>query len=325
MKAHAIRFSQTGGPEVLSYDEVEVGDPGEGQVLLRQTAIGVNYIDTYHRSGLYPLPLPSHLGQEGCGVVEKLGKGVKGLKAGDRVAYASAPIGSYATWRLMPAARVVKVPKEIDDKTAAKMMLQGMTAEYLLFRTYKVKKGDTILVHAAAGGMGLILGQWAKALGATVIGTVSSDEKAAIAKKHGYKHVIVYSREDFVARVKEITKGKGVPVVYDGVGKDTWPKSLDCLQQRGLMVSFGNASGPLPPINSGDLNSRGSLFFTRPTMGHYTATRPDLELSSGRVMSAIKGGKLKIRLNQTYPLKDAAQAHRDLQERKTTGSILLLP
>ena len=223
MKAHAIRIAQTGGPEVLSYDEVEVGDPGEGQVLLRQTAIGVNYIDTYFRSGLYPLQLPSGLGQEGCGVVEKIGKGVKGLKAGDRVAYASAPPGSYSTARLFPAARVVKVPKEIDDKTAAKMMLQGMTAEYLLFRTYKVKKGDTILVHAAAGGMGLILGQWAKALGATVIGTVSSDEKAAIAKKHGYKHVIVYSRDDFVARVKEITKGKGVPVVYDGVGKDTWP------------------------------------------------------------------------------------------------------
>jgi NADPH2:quinone reductase len=325
MKAHALRIAQTGGPEVLSYDEVEVGDPGEGQVLLRQTAIGVNYIDTYFRSGLYPLQLPSGLGQEGCGVVEKIGKGVKGLKAGDRVAYASAPPGSYSTARLFPAARVVKVPKEIDDKTAAKMMLQGMTAEYLLHRTYKVKKGDTILVHAAAGGMGLILGQWAKALGATVIGTVSTDDKAAIAKKHGYKHVIVYSREDFVARVKEITKGKGVPVVYDGVGKDTWPKSLDCLAVRGLMVSFGNASGPLPPINSGDLNSRGSLFFTRPTMGHYTATRPDLELSAGRVMSAIKSGKLKIRINQTYALKDAAQAHRDLQDRKTTGSILLLP
>lgn len=325
MKAHAIRFSQTGGPEVLSYQEVDVPDPGEGQVQLRQTAIGVNYIDTYFRSGLYPLQLPSGLGQEGCGVVEKIGKGVKGLKAGDRVAYASAPPGSYSTARLFPAARVVKVPKEIDDKTAAKMMLQGMTAEYLLFRTYKVKKGDTILVHAAAGGMGLMLGQWAKALGATVIGTVSTDDKAALAKKNGYKHVIVYSREDFVARVKEITKGKGVPVVYDGVGKDTWPKSLDCLGVRGLMVSFGNASGPLPAINSGDLNSRGSLYFTRPTMGHYTATRPDLELSAGRVMSAIKSGKLKIRINQTYALKDAAQAHRDLQERKTTGSILLLP
>jgi len=325
MKAHAIRFPQTGGPEVLRYEEVEVGEPGEGQVLLRQTAIGVNYIDTYHRSGLYPLPMPSGLGQEGCGVIEKIGKGVKGFKAGDRVTYASAPIGSYSTWRLMPAARVVKVPKEIDDKTAAKMMLQGMTAEYLLHRTYKVKKGDTILVHAAAGGMGLILCQWAKALGATVIGTASTDAKAELAKKHGCKYPIVYSREDFVARVKEITKGKGVPVVYDGVGKDTWPKSLDCLQQRGLMISFGNASGPLPPVNSGDLNSRGSLYFTRPTMGHYTATRPDLELSSGRVISAIKSGKLKIRINQTYPLKDAAQAHRDLQERKTTGSILLLP
>jgi len=325
MKAHAIRFASVGGPDVLSYGDVEVGDPGEGQLLLRQTAIGVNYIDTYHRSGLYPMPLPSGLGQEGCGVIEKLGKSVKGFKVGDRVAYASAPIGSYATWRLMPAARVVKVPKEIDDKTAAKMMLQGMTAEYLLFRTYKVKKGDTILVHAAAGGMGLILCQWAKALGATVIGTASTDEKAALAKQHGCKYPIVYSREDFVARVKEITKGKGVPVVYDGVGKDTWPKSLDCLAVRGLMVSFGNASGPLPPINTSDLNQRGSLFFTRPTMGHYTATRPDLELSSGRVMAAIKKKQLKIKINQTYPLKDAAQAHRDLEARKTTGSILLLP
>ena len=325
MKAHAIRFSRTGGPEVLSYEEVEVGDPGDGQVLLRQTAIGVNYVDTYHRSGLYPMPLPSGLGQEACAVVEKVGKGVKGLKAGDRVAYASAPIGSYSTWRLMPAARVVKVPKEIDDRTAAKMMLQGMTAEYLLFRTYKVKKGDTILVHAAAGGMGLILCQWAKALGATVIGTASTDEKAELARKSGCKYPIVYSREDFVARVKEITKGKGVPVVYDGVGKDTWPRSLDCLQQRGLMISFGNASGPLPLINTGDLNQRGSLFFTRPTMAHYTATRPDLELSSGRVMSAIKSKKLKIKINQTYPLRDAAQAHRDLEARRTTGSILLLP
>jgi NADPH:quinone reductase-like Zn-dependent oxidoreductase len=325
MRAYAIRFQQTGGPEVLSYQEVEVGDPGQGEVLLRQAAIGVNFIDTYYRSGLYPLPLPSGLGQEGCGVVEKIGKGVIGLKMGDRVAYASAPTGSYATWRLMPAARVVKIPKEIDDRTAAKMMLQGMTAEYLLHRTYKVKKGDTILVHAAAGGMGLILCQWAKALGATVIGTASTDEKAALAKKHGCKFPIVYSREDFVARVKEITKGKGVPVVYDGVGKDTWPKSLDCLMPRGFMVSFGSASGPLPPISSAELSSRGSLFFTRPTMGHYTATRADLELSAGRVISAVKNGKVKIRINQTYPLRDAAQAHRDLQARKTTGSILLLP
>ncbi|MCW5773498.1 MAG: quinone oxidoreductase [Rhodospirillaceae bacterium] len=325
MKAHAIRIAKTGGPEVLSYEEVEVGDPGPGELLLRQVAIGVNFVDTYYRSGLYPIALPTAIGQEGCGVIEKLGKGVKGFKVGDRVAYASSPTGSYATWRLMPAARVVKVPKAIDDATAGKMMLQGMTAEYLLFRTYKVKAGDTILIHAAAGGMGLILCQWAKALGATVIGTASSDEKAALAKKHGCKYPIVYTREDFVARVKEITKGKGVPVVYDGVGKDTWPKSLDCLQPRGLMVSFGNASGPLPPINSVDLVSRGSLFFTRPTMASYTATREDLELSAGRVMSAIKTGKLKIRINQTYPLKDAAEAHRDLESRKTTGSILLLP
>ena len=323
MKAHAIRFSQTGGPEVLSYDEVDVGDPGEGQVLLRQTAIGVNYIDTYHRSGLYPMPLPSHLGQEGCGVIEKLGKGVKGFKVGDRVAYASAPIGSYATWRLMPAARVIKVPAAIDDKTAAKMMLQGMTAEYLLFRTFKVKKGDTILVHAAAGGMGLILGQWAKALGATVIGTASSDEKAAIAKKHGYKHVIVYSREDFVAKVKEITKGKGVPVVYDGVGKDTWPKSLDCLQTRGMMISFGNASGPLPPIDSRDLNLRGSLYFTRPTMGHYTATREELLGRAHDLFGWIGKGQLAIRVGAEFPLAEAAAAHRALEGRQTTAKVLL--
>jgi NADPH:quinone reductase-like Zn-dependent oxidoreductase len=250
---------------------------------------------------------------------------VKGLKVGDRVAYASSPTGSYATWRLMPAARVIKVPPSIDDRTAGKMMLQGMTAEYLLFRTYKVKKGDTILVHAAAGGMGLILCQWATALGAHVIGTASTDEKAALAKKNGCKYPIVYSREDFVARVKAITKGKGVPVVYDGVGKDTWPRSLDCLQPRGLMVSFGNASGPLPPISSTDLVSRGSLFFTRPTMASYTATREDLELSAGRVISAVRTGKLKIRVNQAYALKDAAQAHRDLESRKTTGSVLLLP
>ncbi len=325
MKAHAVRIGRTGGPEVLEYQEVEVGDPGEGQALLRQTAIGLNYIDVYHRSGLYPVPLPSGIGHEGCAVVEKIGKGVKGLKVGERVAYAGAPIGGYASWRLMPAARLIKVPKDIDDRTAASMMLQGMTVEYLLHRTYKVHRGDTILVHAAAGGIGLIMCQWARALGATVIGTVSSDEKAALAKAHGCKHPIVYTREDFVARVKEITKGKGLPVVYDAVGRDTWPKSLECLGLRGLMVSFGNASGPLPPISSGDLSARGSLFFTRPTLGHYAATRDELELSSKRVIAAIKSGKVKIRVNQTYPLSRAADAHRDLESRKTTGSTVLVP
>jgi NADPH:quinone reductase-like Zn-dependent oxidoreductase len=325
MKAHTIRIHRTGGPEVLDWEEVDLGDPGEGEVLIRHNAVGLNYIDVYHRSGLYPLPLPSGIGSEGAGVVEKVGKKVKEIREGDRVAYATQPLGAYSTARIMPAARLVKIPKEIDDKTAAAMMLQGMTVEYLIHRTYRVKEGDTILVHAAAGGIGLILCQWAKALGATVIGTVSSDEKAALAKAHGCKHPIVYTREDFVARVKEITKGKGLPVVYDSVGKDTWPKSLDCLQLRGLMVSFGNASGPLPPINSGDLVSRGSLFFTRPTLASYTATREELDLSAKRVMSAIKSGKVKIRVNQTYPLRQAADAHRDLEARKTTGSTVLLP
>jgi NADPH2:quinone reductase len=325
MKAHAVRVHQQGGPETMVYEEVEVGDPGPGQVRLRQLAIGVNYIDVYHRSGLYKMPTPLTLGSEGCGVVEALGPGAKGIKKGDRVMYTGAPVGSYATWRLFPADRVIKVPLAIDDRTAAKIMLQGMTVEYLLHRTYKVKKGDTILIHAAAGGIGLILCQWAKALGATVIGTVGSDEKAALAKSHGCKHPIVYTREDFVARVKEITKGKGLPVVYDSIGKDTWPKSLDCLAPRGLMVSFGNASGAVPPINGLDLSSRGSLFFTRPTLGHYTATRKDLELSAGRVLAAIKSKKVKIRVNHSYPLAAAAEAHRDLEARKTTGSIVLIP
>jgi NADPH2:quinone reductase len=325
MKAHAIRIAQTGGPEVLSYDEVEVGDPGEGQVLLRQTAIGVNYIDTYFRSGLYPLQLPSGLGQEGCGVVEKIGKGVKGLKAGDRVAYASAPPGSYSTARLFPAARVVKVPKEIDDKTAAKMMLQGMTAEYLLHRTYKVKKGDTILVHAAAGGMGLILGQWAKALGATVIGTVSTPDKAELAKAHGCTHVINYKTEDFVKRTKELTNGQGVDVVYDAVGKDTYPGSLDCLKPLGLWVSFGNASGAITNFDILQLSAKGSLYATRPTLGTYIAKRADLLANANELFDVVSRGIVKINVNHTYPLKEAVQAHKDLEGRKTTGSIVLLP
>jgi NADPH:quinone reductase-like Zn-dependent oxidoreductase len=325
MKAHAIRIQRTGGPEVLTWEEVDVGEPGEGEVLLQQKAVGLNYIDVYHRSGLYPVPLPSGIGQEAAAVVEKVGPGVKGLRRGDRVAYTTMPLGAYSTARVLPAARLIKIPKEIDDTTAASMMLQGMTVEYLLHRTYRVRDGDTILVHAAAGGIGLIMCQWAKALGATVIGTVSTDEKAAIAKEHGCDHAIIYTREDFVARVKEITGGKGLPVVYDSVGKDTWPKSLDCLRPRGLMVSFGNASGPLPPINSSDLVSRGSLFFTRPTLASYTATRDELELSASRVIRAIKSGKVKIRINQTYPLRAAADAHRDLEARKTTGSTVLLP
>jgi NADPH:quinone reductase len=314
-----------GGPEVMKWEEVSVAPPGPGEALIRHTAIGLNYIDTYHRSGLYPMKTPFTPGMEGAGVVEAVGKGVKDLEPGDRVAYASGPVGAYVQWRTMPADRLVRIPKSISDEQAAAMMLQGMTVEYLLHRTYKVGKGDTILIHAAAGGVGLILCQWASWLGATVIGTVSTEEKAKLAKKHGCKHPILYTKEDLVARVKEITKGKGVPVVYDSIGKDTWTKSLDCLAPRGLMVSFGNASGPLPPINTGDLVSRGSLFFTRPTLMTYTAKRDDLEKSAKRLFKAVKSGAVKIRVNQTYALKDAVQAHKDLEGRKTTGSTIFTP
>jgi NADPH:quinone reductase-like Zn-dependent oxidoreductase len=321
----AIRIYETGSPDVMRWEDVNVGAPGPGQVLIRHTAIGLNYIDIYHRSGLYPMQLPSGLGSEAAGVVEAAGAGVKHVKEGDRVAYAGGPIGSYAERRLFPAERVVKLPKAIKDKIAAAMMLKGMTAEYLLRRTYKVRKGDTILVHAAAGGVGLILCQWARQLGAVVIGTVSSKEKAREAKAHGCAFPIVTATEDFVVKVKEITKGTGVPVVYDSIGRDTFQRSLDCLQPLGLMVSYGNSSGPLPPINTGDLVSRGSLFFTRPTLGTYVAKRRDLEASADALFDMVAKGKVKIRVNQTYALKDAAQAHRDLQARKTTGSTVLLP
>jgi NADPH2:quinone reductase len=321
---HAIRMHETGGPEVMRWEEVEVGPPGPGEVRVRNTALGLNFIDTYHRTGLYPMPLPTTLGMEGTGVVEAVGPNVKGFKAGDRVAYAN-PIGSYAEVCLRPVARLVKIPTGVDDKIAAAIMLKGMTAWYLCKRTFKVGKGQTILVHAAAGGVGQILSQWAKYLGATVIGTVGSEEKAALAKKAGCKHVIVTSKEDFVARVKEITKGKGVPVVYDGVGKDTFMGSLDCLAPRGYMVSFGNASGAVTQFNPGLLAAKGSLFLTRPTLFNYTATPEDLAAAARDLFAVVKKKVVKISINQTYPLREAAQAHRDLEARKTTGSTILLP
>ena len=321
---HAMRIYEHGGPEKLRWEEVQVGAPGEGQVLVRSTAVGLNFIDTYQRSGLYPMPLPFTPGSEGAGVVEAVGPKVKEFKVGDRVAYAGPP-GAYAEVLLRPVARLVKIPAGVDDKTAAAMMLKGMTTQYLLRRTYRVQKGDTILMHAAAGGVGQILCQWAKALGATVIGTVGSDDKVALAKKAGCKHVIVTSREKIVERVKEITKGKGVPVVYDGVGKDTFMDSLDCLAPLGLLASFGNASGAVTQFNPGVLAQKGSLFLTRPTLMSYTATREDLVKSAAELFSMVKSRKVKILINQTYPLREAAQAHRDLESRKTTGQTVLIP
>ena len=321
---YAIRIHETGGPEKLKWEEVLVGDPGPGQVRVRNTAIGLNFVDTYQRSGLYSMPLPFILGSEGAGVVDAVGPKVKELKVGDRVAY-SGPIGAYAEVLLRPADRMVKIPAGVDDRTAAAMMLKGLTAQYLIRRTYRVKKGDTILMHAAAGGIGQILCQWARHLGATVIGTVGSDEKAAIARKVGCKHVIVTSKENFVERVKAITKGKGVPVVYDGVGKDTFMGSLDCLRPLGVMVSFGNASGPVAPFSPTILAPKGSLFLTRPTLLHYTASREDLVKAARELFAVVKSGKVKIAINQTYPLRDAAQAQSDLEARKTTGSTVLLP
>ncbi|WP_298726541.1 quinone oxidoreductase [uncultured Ferrovibrio sp.] len=323
--AHAIRIHQVGGPEVMKWEAVEVGDPGPGQIRIKTTAAGLNYIDTYHRSGLYKMPLPLTLGMEGAGTVTAVGADVTDIKVGDRVAYASAPLGSYSEERLMQADRCVVLPDGISDQQAAGMMLKGMTTEYLVRRTYAIKPGDTVLFHAAAGGVGLIFGQWAKALGATVIGTVSSEDKAKLAREHGYDHVINYKTENFAERVKEITKGEGVPVVYDGVGKDTWNGSLDCLRPLGLMVSFGNASGPVPPIELATLSAKGSLFVTRPTLVTYTAKRADLVGSANALFDVVKSGKVKIEIKQTYALKDAAKAHEDLESRKTTGSTLLLP
>ncbi|GAB3626005.1 quinone oxidoreductase [Pandoraea terrae] len=321
----AIRITENGGPEVMQYVDVEVGDPGPGEARVRHHTVGLNYIDVYFRTGLYPQPLPGGLGMEAAGVVEAVGAGVTHVKPGDRVAYASRPPGAYAEARVMPADSLVKLPDAIDFDQAAAMMLQGMTAQYLLRRTYPVKASDTILIHAAAGGVGLIVCQWAKALGATVIGTVGSDEKADLARAHGCDHPIVYSRENFVERVKAITGGQGVAVVYDSIGKDTFTGSLDCLRRLGMMVNFGNASGPVPQIQTADLVSRGSLFFTRPTLFNYTATREELEATAKDLFDVVANGTVKIEVRQRYALKDVAQAHRDLEGRKTTGSTLLIP
>ncbi len=319
---HAIRIHQHGGPEVLKWEAVEVAAPGVGEVRLRQTAVGLNYIDVYQRTGFYPNPTPFVLGLEAAGVVEAIGADITQLKVGDRVAYATGPIGAYAQARTMPADRLVKVPDGISDPQAAAMMLQGMTVEYLLRRTYQVKRGDTLLIHAAAGGVGLILCQWAKHLGATVIGTVSSDDKAALARSHGCDHPIVYTREDFHTRVMEITHGAKVPVVYDSVGRDTFNKSLDCLAPLGVLALFGQASGPVPPFDLGVLAQKGSLFVTRPTLFTYTAKRADLEASANALFAVVQSGAVKIEVNQTYPLREAATAHRDLEARKTTGSTV---
>jgi NADPH2:quinone reductase len=321
----AIMIYQQGGPEEMRWEDVDVPAPGPGEALIRQTAVGLNFIDVYHRSGVYPLPkLPSSLGSEGAGVVEAVGPGVQEVKVGDRVAYAGGPIGSYAERRVMPAGRLVVLPDTISDRQAAAMMLQGMTSQYLLRSTYRVQPGDTILFHAAAGGVGLIACQWAKHLGATVIGTVSSPAKAELARAHGADHVIDYTKEDFVTRVKEITGGKGVPVVYDSVGKDTFEGSLDCLRPRGLMVSFGQSSGVVPPFNAGILSTKGSLYLTRPTLATYIADRADLLACAAELFDMVTKGIVKIEINQTYPLSDAVQAHRDLEARKTTGSTVFL-
>jgi NADPH2:quinone reductase len=321
----AVRIHAHGGADAMRLEDVEVGDPGPGQVRLRQTAIGLNFIDVYYRTGLYPVPtMPATLGVEAAGVVEAIGDGVTELKIGDRVAYA-AQIGAYAEKRLIPADRLVKIPNGISDEQAAAMMLQGMTAQYLIRRTYPVKKGDTILVQAAAGGVGLILCQWAKHLGATVIGTVGSEEKAALVQAHGCDHPVVYTREDFRHRVKEITKGEGVPVVYDSVGKDTFDRSLECLSPLGMMALFGQSSGKVPPFDLGQLAAKGSLFITRPTLNTYVARRADLIASANELFDVVKSGAVKIEVRQTYKLADVQKAHQDLEARKTTGSTVILP
>ena len=322
---NAIRIHQTGGPEVLQWESVAVGEPGPGEARVRHTAIGLNYIDTYFRSGLYKLPLPSAIGVEAAGVVEAVGPGVTDISKGDRVAYGGHPPGSYAEVRVMPADKLVKLPDDVSDRSAATLMLKGLTVQYLFRQTFPLKGGETILFHAAAGGVGLIACQWARALGVTLIGTVGSDEKAALAKANGCAHTIVYTRENFVERVKEITGGKGVPVVYDSIGKYTFPASLDCLKPRGMFVSFGSSSGPIAAFDIGLLVQKGSLFATRPSIAAYAATRPDLLRMADEMFALVKAGKIVSEARQSYALKDAAQAHRDLEARKTTGATLLLP
>ncbi len=325
MKIKAIQIDTQGGPEVMQYRDVDLRAPNAGEITLRHTAIGVNYIDTYHRSGLYPVKLPSGLGMEAAGIVEAIGEGVSSFKIGDRVAYGSGPIGAYAEAANVAAARAVKLPDGVPDEVAAAMMLKGMTAQFLLRQTYVVKPGDTILWHAAAGGVGQIATQWAKHLGATVIGTVGSDGKAAIARANGCDHVLNYRNEDVPARVGEITKGKKLPVVYDGVGKDTFVMSLDCLAPRGLLASFGNASGPVTDVNLGILALKGSLYVTRPTMFHYAITDADFRAVAKDLFDVVAGGHIKVEIGQRYKLADAAQAHIDLESRKTTGATVLIP
>ena len=321
----AIRIQRIGGPEVMEYVDVDLPEPGTGEVLVRQMACGLNFIDVYFRTGLYPQSLPGALGMEGAGVVEAVGADVAHIKVGDRVAYAARSLGAYAEARVLPADILVKLPESISFETAAAMMLQGLTVQYLFRRTFRLQGGETILFHAAAGGVGLIACQWARALGVTMIGTVGSDEKAALAKENGCVHVINYNKENFVERVKEITDGKGVPVVYDSIGQDTFFGSLDCLAPLGMMVSFGSASGPVLPFGLNELATRGSLFVTRPSLFNYTAKRDDLENMAAELFSMVESGKIKININQRYALKDVAQAHRDLESRKTTGSSILIP
>jgi NADPH2:quinone reductase len=319
----AMRIHEPGGADNLRWEDVEVGDPGPGEVRLQHSAVGLNFIDVYHRSGLYPLPAyPVTLGLEAAGAVEAVGEGINDLRPGDRVAYGAGPIGAYSQARIMPAEKVIKIPGEISDQQAAAMMLQGMTVQYLIRRTYRVQKGDTVLFHAAAGGVGLIACQWLKHLGATVIGTVGSEEKAEAASAHGCTHTINYNTEDFAARVKELTEGAGVAAVYDSVGKDTFEGSLQCIAPLGTMVTFGNASGPVPPFDLGRLGPLGSLFITRPTLMTYTAKRADMVAGANELFEAVLSDAVKIEINQTYPLAEAAQAHRDLEARKTTGSTV---
>ncbi len=322
---HVIRLHATGGPEVLQLETIELGEPGPGEVRLRHSAIGINFIDTYQRSGLYPVPLPSGLGQEAAGIVEAIGPGVTTVAPGDRVAYAGGPAGSYSTARIMPTALLIRLPDNIDDEAAASMMLQGMTVEYLVQRTFRVEPGMTVLWHAIAGGVGQIALQWLKAMGVTVIGTVGSEDKAQLARQMGCPHVLNYRTDNVVEQVKAITNGKGVPVVYDSVGKDTFTVSLDSLSRRGMLVSFGNASGAVPDLSPLRLAGNGSLYLTRPRLGDYTATREELEGSAAALFERVANGVLSIRPSHRYALADAAQAHRDLEARRTTGSVILLP
>lgn len=321
----AIRFDRTGGPEVLQWADMTVGEPDQGMLRIRHTAVGLNFIEVYQRSGLYPMQLPSGLGQEAAGVVEAVGPGVEDFKPGDRIAYGNGPPGAYSEMRLIPADKVVPLPDGVDDRSAACLMLKGMTAQYLLHRTYRVRPGNIVLVHAAAGGVGTLLSQWAHHLGATVIGTVGSEEKAKFALAHGSDHVIRYQRENFVERVREITGGEGVHVVYDGVGKATFEGSLDCLRRLGMMVSYGNASGAVEGLRPLDLARRGSLFLTRPVLGHYIATREEHLATARSLFEAVAAGAVKADIGQTYPLREAGRAQSDLEARKTKGATVLLP